>query len=109
MTIAQLIECILSKNCALKGIFADGTPFTGVTLAEIAKDLESSGYNKYGYENMYCGFTGMPIKSKIFIGPTFYQRLKHIVADKLHSRSKGPVQMLTHQPLEGRSANGGHR
>ena len=109
MTIAQLIECILSKTCALYGRFADGTPFNGVEIGEIAKDLENAGYNKFGYEQMYSGFTGEPIKAKIFIGPTYYQRLKHIVADKIHSRSRGPYQMLTRLPAEGRAMDGGHR
>lgn len=87
MTIAQLIECVLSKSCAINGKFADGTPFTDVTVGDIVKDLEKTGHNKYGYEQMYDGFTGQPIKAKIFMGPTFYQRLKHMVIDKMHCLS----------------------
>jgi len=101
MTIAQILECVLSKSCAINGRFADGTAFTDITMEEIVEDLEKTGYNKFGYEQMYEGFTGKPIRSLIFIGPTFYQRLKHIVYDKIHSRSRGPYQLLTRQPLEG--------
>jgi len=106
MTIAQLVECVLGKACAMFGKFADGTPFTDITIEEIVADLEKTGKNKYGYEQMYDGFTGQPIKALIFMGPTFYQRLKHIVADKIHSRSKGPYQMMTRQPLEGKILSG---
>jgi DNA-directed RNA polymerase II subunit RPB2 len=109
MTIAQIIECVLSKSCAITGKFADGTAFTDVTIEDIMDDLESTGYNKYGYEQMYEGFTGKPIKSLIFIGPTFYQRLKHIVFDTIHSRARGPYSMISLQPVEGRAVNGGHR
>lgn len=109
MTIAHMIECLMSKSCAINGRFADGTPFTDITIGEIAKDLESNGFDKYGCEQLYSGFNGMPIKALIFNGPTYYQRLKHIVQDKIHARSHGPVQLLTRQPIEGRAVNGGHR
>lgn len=109
MTIAQLFECVMGKSCAIKGVFADGTPFTDLTVDEIADELESLGYDRYGYETLYNGMSGQQIKTRIFIGPTFYQRLKHLVETKYHSRSYGPVQMLTRQPLEGRASQGGHR
>jgi len=109
MTIAQLIECVLSKSCALNGKFADGTPFTDITIGEIVKDLEETGHDKFGYEKLYDGFTGRPVNAKIFMGPTFYQRLKHMVIDKMHARAKGPYQQLTRQAVEGRARNGGHR
>ncbi len=67
------------------------------------------GYQKHGNEAMYQGHTGRPMNARIFIGPTFYQRLKHLVDDKVHSRARGPVAMLTRQPLEGRSRDGGLR
>ncbi|NDC32071.1 MAG: hypothetical protein EBZ58_14310, partial [Bacteroidetes bacterium] len=65
------------------------------------------GYNKYGNEVLYCGMTGKKIEAEIFIGPTYAVRLKHMTADKYHSRSRGPRQALTRQPLEGRSRDGG--
>ncbi len=99
----------MGKAGAIKGIFNDGTPFTNVTVEELADDLEALGMDRYGQEIMYNGFTGQQIKTKIFIGPTFYQRLKHLVETKYHSRSYGPVQMLTRQPVEGRASQGGHR
>jgi DNA-directed RNA polymerase II subunit RPB2 len=108
-TIAQLFECIMGKASAIKGVLSDGTPFTDLTIDEIADELESLGYDRHGQETMYNGFTGQQIKTKIFIGPTFYQRLKHLVETKYHSRSYGPVQMLTRQPVEGRASQGGHR
>jgi DNA-directed RNA polymerase II subunit RPB2 len=67
------------------------------------------GFEHKGYETLYNGETGEKIKSKIFIGPTFYQRLKHMVKDKIHARARGPIQILTRQPAEGRSRDGGLR
>lgn len=84
MTIGQIIECIQSKACAWFGRFADATPFADLSVYDVIKDLESTGQDKYGYEEMYNPFTGEKIKSKIFMGPTYYQRLKHMVADKMH-------------------------
>jgi len=109
MTIGHLLECLLSKVSALEGLIGDGTPFCKFKIDVIAKRLETFEYNKYGWETMYNGFTGDKIKSPIFIGPTYYQRLKHMVDDKIHSRARGPVQILTRQPSEGRSRDGGLR
>lgn len=110
MTIAQLMECIMGKVCCHYGTFGDGTPFTGVQLEDIAKALEKSGMEKYGNEILYNSRTGEQMKTNIFIGPTYYQRLKHMVNEKLHSRSSnGPILMLTRQPAEGRARDGGLR
>ena len=95
MTIGQLIECLLGKVCAIKGIFGDATPFVGVDIHAINKELVSAGYDDWGNETMYNGITGQKMSSKIFIGPTYYQRLKQMVADKAHSRARGPTQLLT--------------
>ncbi len=109
MTIGHLIEAVLSKLCALEGRIGDATPFNGVTAEEIGEGLESHGYAGDGTEILYNGETGEPMPSRIFICPTYYQRLKHMVFDKIHSRSSGPVTKLTRQPLEGRSREGGLR
>ncbi len=107
MTISQLIECMASKIGALEGKFVDGTPFSDYNVKELPKLLGKLGYSKFGTETMYCGITGKKMKAKIFIGPTYYIRLKHMVLDKVHARSQGPRQALTRQPLEGRSRDGG--
>ena len=109
MTIGQLIECIYGKKCALSGEFGDGTAFTNPDPGSIAKELKKLGFNKHGEEMMCNGQTGELLETQIFIGPTYYQRLKHMVADKVHSRSNGPIQILTRQPVEGRSREGGLR
>ncbi|CAL9155029.1 unnamed protein product, partial [Musa hybrid cultivar] len=99
MTIGQLIECIMGKVAAHMGKEGDATPFTDVTC----------GYQMRGFETMYNGHTGRKLTAMIFLGPTYYQRLKHMVDDKIHSRGRGPVQILTRQPAEGRSRDGGLR
>ena len=107
MTVAQLVECVASKVAAIKGEFVDGTPFNNYDVTQLPEILEKLGYQPHGTETMYCGITGKKMKSEIFIGPTYYMRLKHMVLDKVHSRSIGPRQALTRQPLEGRSRDGG--
>lgn len=112
MTVNQLMECVLGKACALKGFYGDATPFTSTSVNvtdKICSLLKDTGFERHGWENMYCGMTGEPIKSKIFIGPTYYQRLKHMVSDKIHARRKGNVTTMFRQPLEGRSRDGGLR
>ncbi|KAE9452573.1 hypothetical protein C3L33_15516, partial [Rhododendron williamsianum] len=109
MTIGQLIECIMGKVAAHMGKEGDATPFTDVTVDNISKALHKCGYQMRGFETMYNGHTGRRLTSMIFLGPTYYQRLKHMVDDKIHSRGRGPVQILTRQPAEGRSRDGGLR
>ncbi|EFA79113.1 RNA polymerase II core subunit [Heterostelium album PN500] len=109
MTIGQLIECLLGKVSSMTGDEGDATPFTDVTVEAISKALHGIGYQMTGHEVMYNGHTGRRMDAQIFIGPTYYQRLKHMVDDKIHSRSRGPVQILTRQPVEGRSRDGGLR
>ena len=110
MTMAQLMECIMGKAGCHIGACGDATPFGDCSVESIAKVLEQSGMERYGNEIMYNGRTGEQIQTEIFIGPTYYQRLKHMVADKIHSRgSNGPIVMLTRQPSEGRSKCGGLR
>ena len=112
MTVAQLLETVLGKYCAMKGLYGDSTPFTSSSTdasSKICEDLASVGFNRHGYEKMYNGFTGEMMDANIFIGLCYYQRLKHIVQDKVHSRAIGNVTSLTRQPLEGRSRDGGLR
>ena len=109
MTIAQLIECVMGKIGSMTGRFFDGTPFEKVNIENLMQELDDLGFENKGYETLYNGETGDKIKSKIFIGPTFYQRLKHMVKDKIHARARGPNQILTRQPSEGRSRGGGLR
>ena len=110
MTMAQLMECIMGKVSCHLGAEGDATPFNNCSVENIASLLEKTGLEKYGNEIMYNGRTGEQIKTEIFIGPTYYQRLKHMVADKIHSRgSNGPIVMLTRQCSEGRARGGGLR
>lgn len=109
MTIGHLIECLASKVGSLKGSIADATIFSDVTVEDISYELHSLGYQKHGNESMFNPFTGRMVKSKIFLGPTFYQRLKHMVEDKIHARPRGKLQNLNQQPTEGRSRDGGLR
>jgi DNA-directed RNA polymerase beta subunit len=109
MTMGQLMESLLGRLCPELGIYSDCTPFSDVTVEDIAKVLESIGMNRYGDDVLYNGQTGEQMKCLIFIGPTFYQRLKHMVKDKLHARSNGPMVLMTRQPAEGRSRDGGLR
>lgn len=109
MTIAHLVECLLSKVASKGGMEGDATPFTDVTVDAISKLLENHGYQKRGFEVMYNGHTGRKLKAQVFLGPTYYQRLRHMVDDKIHARARGPVQILTRQPVEGRARDGGLR
>lgn len=110
MTIGQLMECIMGKACVQMGTFGDGTAFSEIQVEDISEILEEFGYERYGNEILYNPRTGEQIPTAIFIGPTYYQRLKHMTADKMHSRScNGPVVMLTRQPAEGRARDGGLR
>jgi DNA-directed RNA polymerase II subunit RPB2 len=109
MTIGQLKETLLGKVLVELGLFGDGTSFGELTVDTISKKLLELGYEAHGNELLYNGLTGEQIESNIFMGPVFYQRLKHMVNDKAHSRSNGPMVNLTRQPAEGRSRDGGLR
>ena len=109
MTIAQLKETLLGKVLLELGMFGDGTSFGELDVYTIRNELLKLGYESNGDELLYDGLSGQQIASNIFIGPAFYQRLKHMVNDKQHSRSIGPMVNLTRQPAEGRSRDGGLR
>ena len=109
MTIAQLKETLLGKVLLELGLFGDGTSFGDFEISTIIDKLNELGYESKGNELMYNALTGEQLTMNIFIGPAFYQRLKHMVNDKQHSRSIGPMVNLTRQPAEGRSRDGGLR
>jgi DNA-directed RNA polymerase II subunit RPB2 len=108
-TIGQLLESVIGKVSALEFMEGDGTPFEDLNMEIIENKLKENGYDSHGYEELYNGMTGEKMKVKIFFGPTYYQRLKHMVQDKLHSRPRGPRTLLTRQPPEGRIRDGGLR
>ena len=109
MTIAQLKETLLGKVLLELGLFGDGTSFGEYPIKDICKNLQMLNYEKHGNEILYNGMTGEQLETDIFMGPAFYQRLKHMVADKAHSRNIGPMVVLTRQPAEGRARDGGLR
>ncbi len=109
MTVGQLLESLAGKFAALKGTFVDATPFEGDDIEAIKKELESYGFKSTGKEIMYNGITGEKMVAEVFIGITYYQKLHHMVSDKIHVRARGPVQILTRQPTEGRAREGGLR
>jgi len=109
MTIGQLKETLLGKVLVELGLFGDGTSFGELNVKTISDKLLELGYEAHGNEMMYNGLTGQQIECNVFMGPVFYQRLKHMVNDKQHSRSIGPMVNLTRQPAEGRSRDGGLR
>ena len=110
MTIAHLMETLLGRVGSEFGFLGDATPFnSAMTVERLSSMLQASGIEPHSNEVMYCGYTGKQMATSIFVGPIFYQRLKHMVADKIHSRSTGPLVMLTRQPAEGRARDGGLR
>ena len=100
MTVGKLMECIGSKAGALKGGFNYGTAFGGSKTEDMAATLVEYGYNYYGKDVLMSGETGEPLEAYIFMGPIYYQKLKHMVLDKMHARATGKLTGLTRQPTE---------
>ncbi|MBR9679123.1 MAG: DNA-directed RNA polymerase subunit B [Nanoarchaeota archaeon] len=109
MTVSQLLEMIAGKAGALQGEFIDGTVFDNVGEKEFSKILKNHGFREDGAESLIDGVTGEPLKARILVGNIYYLRLKHLVSSKIHARSRGPMQLLTRQPTEGRAKDGGLR
>jgi DNA-directed RNA polymerase II subunit RPB2 len=111
MTIGQLVECLLGKACSLYGGYGDCTAFAtkGANYNTYGPMLTRMGYHNSGNQIMYNGYTGEQLYSEIFIGPTYYMRLKHMVKDKINYRATGKRSALTRQTNQGRANDGGLR
>jgi len=109
MTVGMMMESITGKAAALRGSKFDGSAFVGEKLDQVKDVMKAAGFKYSGKEIMYDGRTGKPLPVEVFIGVVYYQKLHHMVADKIHARSRGQVQMLTKQPTEGRARGGGLR
>jgi len=109
MTIGHLLEMLSGKAGCLKGKVIDGTPFNSTPQAELEEILKDRGFDPSGKEVFYDGVSGEKIEGTVFTGVVAYRRLFHLVAHKMQARSRGPVQILTRQPTEGKEKEGGLR
>jgi DNA-directed RNA polymerase III subunit RPC2 len=109
MTVGKMLELVSGKAGVMSGNFEYGTAFGGSELANMSAELIKRGFSYDGKDYLTSGITGEPLPAYVFQGPIYYQKLKHMVQDKMHSRARGPRAILTRQPTEGRSRDGGLR
>ena len=109
MSIGQVLEMVAGKAGCLEGERVDATPFNQALEDEIKQQLLNNGFESAGCESLYSGVTGERLDAEIFVGVAYYQKLHHMTTDKVYARSRGPVQVLTRQPTEGRAREGGLR
>jgi DNA-directed RNA polymerase III subunit RPC2 len=109
MTVGKMMELLAGKAAVFDGQLRYGTAFGGSKVDDCARVLVEHGFNYAGKDYVTSGITGEPLAAYIFFGPIYYQKLKHMVMDKMHARARGPRAVLTRQPTEGRSRDGGLR
>ncbi|KAJ3085698.1 DNA-directed RNA polymerase III core subunit ret1 [Quaeritorhiza haematococci] len=109
MTVGKMIELLAGKAGVMKGELQYGTAFGGSKVEDMSRILVENGFSYSGKDYVTSGITGEPVQAYIFFGPIYYQKLKHMVMDKMHARARGPRAVLTRQPTEGRSRDGGLR
>ncbi|MFH1448402.1 MAG: DNA-directed RNA polymerase subunit B [Candidatus Micrarchaeota archaeon] len=109
MTAGHLLEMLGGRAASMNGKISDATAFSGQREDEFKEVLAQYGFEPHGRERLYDGMTGVTIETEVYVGVIYYQKLHHLVSNKMHVRSRGPVQLLTHQPTEGRAREGGLR
>jgi DNA-directed RNA polymerase III subunit RPC2 len=109
MTVGKMLELVAAKAGVLAGEMQYGTAFGGSAVADMGEELVKHGFSYEGKDAFTCGISGETIPAYVFSGPIYYQKLKHMVADKMHARATGPLALLTRQPTEGRARDGGLR
>lgn len=109
MTVGKMLELLSGKAGVLRGTFEYGTAFGGSKAEDMSRILVEHGFSYMGKDYLTSGVTGQPLESYVYMGPIYYQKLKHMVLDKMHARARGPRATLTRQPTEGRSRDGGLR